>query len=95
MDLKVDFSELINNIRDLIRDHNPIVRIEVISKDGSKSFQKMEIRSTMIPLVGDVFQPDNNSYYDEETCKVKVLEREIYYYGSEINTVTLTVEVMK
>jgi len=93
MDLKVDFSELISKIKDLLKEEGPLCQVETIMNDGSLAFAKFEIKSTMVPQTGDVFDaPLYNDWNDCRFTKVRVLHRELSYYGYDINRAILTVE---
>lgn len=93
MDLKIDFSELIDKIRELIGNNVPTCKVEIILEDGSISFDEMYIKYNVIPFVGDTFYAQPTRYsYNSNSTKVKVLHREISYYGSDADGVILTVE---
>ncbi len=94
MDLKIDFSELIGKIRDLLKEDGPTAKVKIIMNDGSLAFSDMEIEPTMIPCIGDMFEACSDNYWKGKSIftKVKVLHRELSYYGYHINEVILTVE---
>ena len=93
MDLKIDFSELIDKIRDLLKEEGPIAKVKIVMNDGSLRFSDMEIATTMVPCAGDVFEAPPYDYdYNRNFTRVKVLHRELSYYGRHIDEAILTVE---
>jgi len=92
MDLKIDFSELISKIEDLLkRNEGPLCEVEVIMNDGSLSFSKFEVKSTIVPQIGDVFDAPPY-HWEHRSTRVRILHRELSYYGCDINRAILTVE---
>jgi hypothetical protein len=94
MDLKIDFSELISKIKDLLKEEDgPLCEVETIMNDGSLRFSKFEVKSTMIPQIGDVFDaPPYDDWNDCRFTKVRVLHRELSYCRYDIGQAILTVE---
>ena len=94
MDLKIDFFVFFSKIKDLLKENDgPLCEVETVMNDGSLSFSKFEVKSTMVPQIGDVFDaPPFDNWNDCRFTKVRVLHRELSYCRYDIGQAILTVE---
>lgn len=91
-DLKVDFSDLTDEIRRFIDNKlNEKISVRIILNNEMDSIQTIEMNRNLIPNIGDQISI-YESYYKQKFLNYKIIQRKFEYRYDDLDKIILVVE---